>query len=165
MQGWIAVDSADRSFQYWHISSNVTVGEDVEADVTVLGEVLRPCGHVHLTEIDRGHVVNPLAPGHLGPYTDTSIPTVTAVSFRPTVTGTDLMPELLRGRVEIVASAHDLPSRPVQGIWHDLPVTPALVEWRVQRTNGKVVVPTRVTYDVRQHLPSFTDFYPIYPRA
>ncbi len=165
MQGWIAVDSADRSFQYWHISSDVTVGQHVEADVTVLGHILRSCGHVHLTEIYGGTAVNPLAPGHLGPYADTSTPAVTAVSFRQTVTSSDLMPEILRGRVEIVASAHDLPSLPVHGVWHDLPVTPALVEWRVQRTNGKVVVPTRVTYDVRQHLPSFRDFWRIYARG
>jgi hypothetical protein len=162
---WVEVDSQDRSFQYWHIAASVTAGQHVAADVTVLGHILRSCGHVHLTELDGGFPVNPLAPGHLGPYTDTTAPTVTSVAFRTSVTAGDLMPEILRGRVEIVAAAHDMPSMLVQGQWHDLPVTPALVEWRIQRTSGKVVVPTRVVYDVRLHEPAPADFWRVYARG
>jgi hypothetical protein len=162
---WVEVESGNRSFQYWHITPNVTVGQQVDTDLTVLGHIIRSCGHVHLTEMDGNVPVNPLAPGHLGPYTDTTTPTVASVAFRQTVTSGDLMPELLRGRVEIIASAYDMPSLPVKGTWHDLPVTPALVEWRIQHINGKVVVPTRVIYDVRQHLPAFGDFWRIYARG
>ena len=42
--------------------------ERVIADKTVLGTVLFPFRHVHLTEIDRERVVNPLM--HLRPYDD-----------------------------------------------------------------------------------------------
>ena len=167
MRDWIAVDSeSGRSFQYWHIAPTVSVGQHVEADVTVLGHILRECGHVHLTELNGGVAVNPLAPGHLGPYEDTSVPVTTWVSFRTSVTGSDLMPELLRGRLEIVAAVHDMPAMPVLGVWQDLPVTPALIEWRIQRVSGgKVVVPTRVAYDVRNHLPAFGDFWRVYSRG
>jgi hypothetical protein len=54
----------------------------------------------------------------------------------------------------------------VPGVWHDLPVTPALVEWRIQRADtGKVLVPTRVAYDVRQHLPAPGAFWNVYARG
>ena len=163
---WVGVASADgRAFQYWHVAPAVAKGQHVEAGITVVGQILRSAGHVHLTELDDGVAVNPLAPGHLGPYTDTTTPTVASISFRRAVTSSDLMPELLRGRVEIVAAAYDTPAMPVQGAWHDLPVTPALVEWRIQRVTGKVVVPERVVYDVRRTLPSNTDFWKVYARG
>jgi hypothetical protein len=167
MRDWIAVDSGSgRSFQYWHIASSVSVGQHVEARVTLVGHILRGCGHVHLTELNGAVAVNPLALGHLGPYEDTSVPITTSVGFRASVTSTDLMPELLRGRLEIVASVHDMPTVPVLGDWHDLPVAPALIEWRIQRASGdKVVVPTRIAYDVRNHLPAFGDFWRVYARG
>jgi hypothetical protein len=61
---------------------------------------------------------------------------------------------------------HDTPAVPVPSIWHDLPVTPALVEWRVQRPSGvKPVVPERVAYDVRNRLPSPGAFWNVYARG
>jgi len=167
MHQWLVVDSGGgRSFQYWHIASSVSPGQHVEAAVTLLGHILRGCGHVHLTELNGGVAVNPLAPGHLGPYEDTSAPVTTSVGFRTSVTGSDLMPELLRGRLELVASVHDKSTWPVIGEWHDLPVAPALIEWRIQRAStGRVVVPTRVAYDVRNHLPAFGNFWRIYARG
>ncbi len=167
MKDWIVVGSSDgRSFEYRHITPQVSVGQQVAAQGTVLGRILRQSGHVHLTELDNGSPVNPLAPGRLGPYTDTSVPVVSSIGFRKTVTGSDLMPELLRGRVEIVVGACDTPSMAVPGTWHGLPVTPALIEWRIQRADtGKVVVPTRVAYDVRDHLPALANFWRVYARG
>jgi hypothetical protein len=167
MNSWVGVTCSDgRAFEYWHIASAVSLGEHVEAGTTVLGHILHEAGHVHLTELDGGVAVNPLAPGHLGPYQDTSVPAVMSIAFRTSVTSGDLMPELLRGRVEIVAGIHDMPSLPVPGIWHGLPVSPALIEWRIERADtGKVVVPTRVAFDVRSHLPAFGDFWRIYARG
>jgi hypothetical protein len=154
-----------RSFEYWHIVPSVHLGQKVDEDVTVLGHILRPAGHVHLSELDHGVYVNPLQRGHLGPYADHTKPIVESVAFRHSVTGRDLMPELLRGRVEMIASAYDMPSLPVQGEWHDLPVTPALLTWRIQRVTGKVVVPEHTVYDVRRTLPSNSDFWKIYARG
>jgi hypothetical protein len=74
----IAADD-DRHFQYWHIKPNVVTGEAVTPDRTILGRILPRLGHVHLTEIDRGRVVNPLLPGHLFPYEDSKPPRVERV--------------------------------------------------------------------------------------
>ena len=99
MKDWIQVDSGNgRSFQYWHIASAVSIGQHVAARSTVLGHILRSCGHVHLTEMDGTEPTNPLAVGHLTPYDDTSVPVTSSISFLTGVSGRDLMPELLRGR-------------------------------------------------------------------
>jgi hypothetical protein len=165
--GEVVVDVGDgRTFEYWHILPAVAVGQQVDVDATVLGRILKGQGHVHLTERDNGVAVNPLAPGHLGPYFDHSKPLVGAVYFRHSVTSSNLMPELLRGRVEIIASAYDMPSLPVRGEWHDLPVTPAVVAWRIEQANThRVVVPERTVYDVRGAMPSNGLFWSIYARG
>ena len=68
---WIRVDSGGgRQFEYWHIRPLVRAGQQVRAQQTVLGHVVRPAGHVHLTEYENGRVVNPLVPGRLTPYHD-----------------------------------------------------------------------------------------------
>jgi murein DD-endopeptidase MepM/ murein hydrolase activator NlpD len=163
---WIAVEGGSRTFQYWHIASSVSVGQHVDAQSTVLGHILRGSGHVHLTEIDNGVTVNPLAPGHLTPYTDTTVPRVDSIRFRTSVAGKDLLPEILRGRVEMLASVSDLPTTPVPGVWRNLPVTPALVTWEICRAdNGKVIVPTHTAYDVRDHLPAANTFWQVYARG
>ena len=145
---------AGRAFQYWHLHAAVRAGERVTADVTVLGRIAKPCGHVHLTELDDGVIVNPLQPGHLTPYVDRTAPAVTEIDV-----------ERVRGGVELAAAADDMPSMPVPGAWHDLPVTPALLEWRLTDTSGRVVVPTRVVYDVRRHLPPASGFWTVYERG
>jgi hypothetical protein len=164
---WIEVaGGSGRSFQYWHIASAVAVGQHVDAQATVLGHILRGSGHVHLTEIDNGVTVNPLQPGHLSPYTDKTVPTVRTIAFRMGVTGKDLLPEIIRGRVELLASVSDLPTMQVPGVWRNLPVTPALVTWEICRAdNGKVVVPLHTAYDVRDHLPAPSAFWQVYARG
>lgn len=164
---WIAVDSGNgRAFQYWHITSTVSVGEHVDAQTTVLGHIIRGNQHVHLTELDNSVSVNPLAAGHLSPYTDTTVPAVTSIRFRTSVTGVDLMPEFLRGRVELLASVADQPMLKVPAPWTDMPVTPALVTWQIQRAGtGKIVVPSHTAYDVRDHLPAPTAFWQVYARG
>src|SRR5690349_2063552 len=56
--------SGGLAFQYWHLRAAVRDGERVVAYATVLGRITKPCGHVHLTELDRGVIVNPLQRGH-----------------------------------------------------------------------------------------------------
>jgi len=164
---WLAVDGGDgRTFQYWHVAASVAVGRHVDARSTVLGRIIRGCGHVHLTELDGGVTVNPLAPGHLSPYDDTTAPAVGSIRFRKSVASADLMPELLRGRVELLASVYDYPALRVPGAWHDLPVMPALVTWQIERADsGKVVVPSHTAYDVRDRLPDPTAFWQVYARG
>ncbi len=167
MHDWLAVDSGDgRVFQYWHIAPAVAKGAHVDAGQTVLGRILRGCGHVHLTELDGGMTTNPLARGHLTPYVDRTVPATSSIEFRTTVTGHDLMPELLRGRVEILASVHDMPTLPVPGAWADLPVMPALVTWRIERAGTHVPVGSvHTAFDVRSQLPSPMAFWQVYARG
>lgn len=142
------------AFQYWHLHAAVRAGEHVVASTTVLGTIAKPSGHVHLTELDHGVIVNPLQKGHLTPYTDRTAPTVTAIDVRQV--GED---------IDLQAAADDMPSMPVAGEWAGLPVTPALVEWRLVAASGRVVVPTRVVYDVREHLPAPSAFWAVYARG
>jgi murein DD-endopeptidase MepM/ murein hydrolase activator NlpD len=164
---WLAVDAGDgRIFSYWHVAPAVAVGARVQEDVTVLGRIVKSAGHVHLTERDNGVAVNPLAPGHLEPYSDRTKPELEGVYFRRSVTSGDLMPDFLRGRVELIASAYDMPELHVPGEWHDLPVTPALITWRIeQAVTHRVVVHTHTAFDVRGAMPSNDRFWTIYARG
>jgi hypothetical protein len=163
---WVEVDSGGGiAFQYWHITPLVHVGDHVTEDETVLGHTFRGYEHVHLTQLQNGQPVNPLAPGNIGPYEDTTSPAVGAISFRASDTGPMLMPEYLRGRVEIVASAYDTPSMPVPGIWHGLPVAPARLTFHVESLpRHKVVVGETTGIDLIHSLPA-TDMWHSYARG
>ena len=140
-KSYVGVTCEGVAFQYWHLTASVHVGQRIEARSTVLGRILHGAGHVHLTEIDHGRVVDPLLPGHLAPYRDRTTPWVSSIHLRRTDDGPDVVPGFVQGRVELLAEAYDTPNLPVPGEWHGLPVTPALVTWRIEQWNGKVVVP------------------------
>ena len=129
---WVRVDCGNgRAFEYWHLESRVHLGQRVEAGQTLIGNVRRPQQHVHLTQLQDGHAVNPVAPGRLAPYRDTTSPRVVDIAVRQSEIGPDEMPQFVQGRVLLVAEAVDEPAcRP--GIWHDLPVTPARISWRIE---------------------------------
>jgi murein DD-endopeptidase MepM/ murein hydrolase activator NlpD len=164
---WIQVDSDGGSaFQYWHIGPAVRVGQHVEARETVLGRILRASEHVHLTELQDGKPVNPLASGHIGPYSDTTTPRVNSITFRARDTGPDLLPEYLHGRVEIVAAASDTQAIPVPGKWNGLPISPAKVTFRVRSFPAKQVVITETTaLDITRTLPPTGDMWHTYARG
>jgi murein DD-endopeptidase MepM/ murein hydrolase activator NlpD len=152
---WIQVDSdAGAAFQYWHIASAVRVGDHVTERETVLGRILKGSKHVHLTQLQNGHAVNPLAGGGIGPYTDATVPRVNRIVFRSGVGGAELLPEYLHGRVEIAVDAADKPAMRVPGMWTGLPVSPAKVTYRIVTVPGRrVVVPTTTALDVTRTLP------------
>jgi len=163
----VEVDSGDgHFFEYWHIRTRVAVGDHVTAQRTVLGQILRPAMHVHLTEYQDGRIVNPLAPGHLGPYTDTTAPRVTAIGLRATGADPEQLPSFVRGRIRLVAAAIDLPTKAVPGIWGSLPTTPARMTWRIQSWNGRhVAVREHTAYDHRSTVPSNAEFWHTYARG
>ena len=70
------------TFQYFHVVAVVGEGQHVVARQTVIGYVQAPYGHVHISEIRKGHAVNPLQRGHLTPYFDSTRPTVREHSAR-----------------------------------------------------------------------------------
>jgi hypothetical protein len=163
---WVGVDTGGgRSFQYWHIHALVRSGEHVDAGRTVLGTILPGAQHIHLSELQDGRAVNPLQPGHLTPYADTTKPVVEAISFRAGDTGPELMTNFVRGRITMIAEAYDRPELRVPGEWAGMPVAPALITWRIQGLGGKVVVPETVAVDFRSTIPSNGAFWSYYARG
>lgn len=164
---WVQVDSAGGSaFQYWHIGATVHVGDHVQAQQDVVGHILKASRHVHLTELQDGKPVNPLAPGHIGPYADSTTPTVGEITFRSRDTGPELLPEYVHGPAEIVVAAADTQAIPVPGQWNGLPVTPAKLTFRVTSVpQGDLAVPEVTAMDVTRTLPATSDMWHTYARG
>ena len=152
--------------QYWHIIPAIRPGQHVIAQETVLGHVMKGYEHVHFTELEDGRAVNPLAPGHLGPYDEASAPQLSTISFRVGNSPREALAEAVSGAVVPVVHAQDVPARPVPGVWANLPVAPALLVWRIERVEtGRVVIPRTVAFDVRTRIPENTAFWSYYARG
>jgi hypothetical protein len=150
-----------RTFQYWHILPLVRTGSRVTASKTVLGTVIPARGHVHLTELRGRCAVNPLASGHLHPYRNTTHPEVIALdAIGPG--GTLLDPAQIAGPFELVVQAQDLPPLPVPAPWQNLPVTPAMVRWRLTGPHGRIFVPWAFAADFAVTIPPNRDFWRVY---
>lgn len=143
-----------RSIQYWHVDPVVRVGQRAVAGETVVGFIQPKREHVHLTHLQSGRAVNPLAPGHLTPYRDATVPVVTEVS----------MSSADEDGADFVVEAVDMPAISVPGRWHGFPVSPALVTWRIER-GGRVVVSKRVVRDVRRSVPKNDRFWDTFARG
>ena len=157
----IVVTRDGRTFQYFHIRPAIVEGQHVVVDRTVLGHVLPGWLHVHLTEIDGFRVHNPLDPGHLEPYRDTTIPVVHWIAATGP-NGILLENGALHGLVRFTADATDAPPLAVPGQWFGFPVTPALVRWRLSRPTGKAVVRWRTSVDFRRTEPPNRQFWRVY---
>jgi hypothetical protein len=165
-EDWVRVDSGGgHAFEYWHLHVVVRAGDRVEAYRTVLGHIMAPAMHVHLTELQYERPVNPLAPGHIGPYTDTSTPRVTSIALRSASGRDDLLPNRVRGRVQIVIGAEDDPTMNAPGQWRGLPVSPALLSWEIRTWQGKHVTRRRIGIDFRSRLPRRDEFWQVYARG
>jgi Peptidase family M23 len=158
------VTDHDVTFQYFHITPVAGEGERAVAKETVLGYVQPPYNHVHITEIDGIHAVNPLQPGHLTPYRDHTIPRVRDIVVR-NLSGDVQTPVGVCGRVELDVDAYDPQPLPVPGTYHDLPVAPALVQWWMTRVGGKAVVQPKTIADFRQTLPGNGQFFNVYAKG
>ena len=143
-----------RTFQYWHIEPAARVGQHAVAGETLLGFVQPKREHVHLTHLEHGRAVNPLAPNRLAPYRDATVPVVGAITIRR------------QGALAtFAAEAVDMPSLPVPGRWHGFPVSPAVVAWRIEDAAGRIVVRTRVARDVRRTVPKNDRFWGTFARG
>jgi hypothetical protein len=149
------------TFQFFHIVPVVGEGEQVIVSSTILGYVQPPFGHVHISEIDGIRSVNPLQPGHLTPYRDTTKPVIRAIGVR-NQTGEIQTPLGLCGRVEIDVEAFDLPPLVVPGKFKGLPVAPALVRWTMTRLTGAPAVPWTTVADFRERVPPNSAFWSVY---
>jgi hypothetical protein len=172
----VEVDVADgRRFIYRHIVPLVRPGQAVTAQRTVLGRVSNWAKELHFSELSAaGRTVNPLLPGHLTPYQDTTRPTVAAVITRD-ASGHTQEPFEVHGRITFSANASDLPMAllphtirgfPVSNFAHDrFSVAPAAVTWSLSRLNGRTVVPRRTVVDFRRGLPPEVSFWRVYARG
>jgi Peptidase family M23 len=130
-----------REHSYWHVLPTVKHGARVRRG-TLLGHIAAGWGHVHFAERRGDAYWNPLRPGAMAPYHDYGAPVVSRI-----VTSRAL--HELYGRVDLIVETFDRPplSAP-QPAWHGMPVTPALVRWRLVR-NAHAYVPWRVASDFR----------------
>jgi hypothetical protein len=166
------VQAADgRAFVYTHIVTYVRTGQTVIAGVTVLGRVKIWNGHLHFSEVSAsGRVTNPLLPGHLTPYRDTTRPIIAGLEIR---SGDRSIPPFeLQGRVAIVADAYDLPMPvararlPVTRFARDrFGVTPTAVSWSLSTLRGRTIVPRTTVVNYRNALPDNGSFWRVYARG
>lgn len=162
----VFVDSGNGNhFEYWHITATVRVGQRVTTGKTVLGHIIPGCGHVHLTEVDSGRVTDPLLPGHLTPYYDTTKPIVSSIQLRTSDEGMPLMTNFIRGSVQMYVEAYDWPTMAVPTPWTDMPMTPAVISYRIETWNGKVKIPETTVWDTRRTIPANSTFWSHYARG
>jgi murein DD-endopeptidase MepM/ murein hydrolase activator NlpD len=120
------VSGPHHEFGYWHVRAAADLREhQVVQQHQLLGTIAPGWGHVHFAERIGTDYVNPLRPGALGPYTDPIAPTVADVSVKSNGRG-----------LQLVAHAFDTTWPPVPGPWHNEPVTPALLRWRIGTSGG-----------------------------
>jgi hypothetical protein len=128
----VAVRGSKGNFGYWHI---LPVGKNDRSVKlhTLLGYVAPGRDHVHFAESRSGHYVNPLRRGALTPYTDTTQPTISSLSYYD---GSyhDLTDATVAGKLRLTASAFDTPQLVSNWLWAI--VTPAKIGWQVFNSNG-----------------------------
>ncbi len=142
--------AAKAYFKYMHVTTNpeLRTHQRVIAKKTLLGWTQR-ADHLHLTELDRHVVVNPLARGHLAPYVDDTTPVISGIDVSGGIIG---------------VKAYDTPAMAVTEpqVWSDLPVTPALITFGVRRWNKWLIPLGTIAWDVRRTLPLNTQFWDSY---
>jgi murein DD-endopeptidase MepM/ murein hydrolase activator NlpD len=147
-----------RTHGYWHVVPAVRNGQRVGLH-SVLGHIAKGWGHVHFAERKDGTYRNPLRIGALTPFADHGAPSVDRIVAERNGDHLDL--STLGGVVELIAEAHDVPPISAPPPWQGLPVTPALVRWRLVR-DAREVVPWRVVADFRSTLPAADRFTTVY---
>jgi hypothetical protein len=151
--------ASGHEFSYWHVvpaqpeHSYVTTGQ-------LLGWVKAGWRHVHFAEWDGSTYVNPLRPGALTPYSDTTVPVVSSVELRgrapPGETAAPVDLAAVTGVVDVVAVAYDPPPLVAPPPWEGAVVAPAVIRWRLLGPGGVVVLVwrTAVDFSVRWLSPS-----------
>ena len=145
-------------FGYWHVVPAVSHLQQV-ARHELLGHVEAPWLHLHFAERRAGEYRDPLRPGALTPWRDTTKPQVTKIALSRN--GRILSPAAISGAVDVIAEAHQLPSLPVPQPWQDLPVTPARLRWRVRR-GGRTVRAWHTPVDLGRGLLPQESFHWVY---
>jgi hypothetical protein len=149
------VDHSGVEFSYWHVVPVVRTGQHATAYRTVLGHIEAPYGHVHFSERRQGRYVNPLRPGAMGPFSDSTRPGV----FRLTTEDEGRRTTPVAGNAfDLIVEPRDETPLAVPRPWHDLPVMPAIVRWRLLGADGGTVIGWRTVVDFRETIPAASEF-------
>jgi hypothetical protein len=154
----VAVVDGELSFGYWHVIPAVSHLERV-GQHQLVGHVEAPWLHVHFAERRAGAYRDPLRPGALTPWHDTTRPEVTRIVLSRN--GRALSPAAIAGPVDVIAEAHQLPPLAVPAPWHQVAVTPARLRWRVRR-GGRTVRPWHTPIELGKELLPSDAFRRIY---
>jgi Peptidase family M23 len=149
-----------RTFGYYHLVPAVQHHQMVRKH-QLIGYVQATWGHVHFAESSLKKYRNPLRGGALEPWTDLTTPRITNIVFYRTKKQLQVPPEQVRGIVDVVVEAHDVPPLRVPPPWANMPVTPARLRWRVL-CKGKVVRPWHTPVDFTKTLVPRELFATIY---
>jgi hypothetical protein len=136
---FVKVRDGARAIDYVHIVPQVNEGQTVTAGVTVLG-MIDSRNHLHFRE--NGGAANPLRPGGLTPYTDTSAPVVLSIEVVKdgTAGGGSPFPDTLgcpkvQGRADIKVKARDPQSYGSQK------TAPYRIGYEIRAEDGEIVEP------------------------
>jgi hypothetical protein len=143
---------------YWHVVPVVKHKQHV-AQHQLLGHIGKGWGHVHFAERSGGKYWNPLRKGALTPFADFGAPSVNRIVAERG--GKHLPPDFLTGVVALIAEAHDITPIAAPPPWDGIPVTPALVRWRLRR-GGRAVVPWKIAADFRTELLPASSYSKVY---
>jgi hypothetical protein len=152
--GIVVVEADGRNFGYWHVAPAVQPGIHVPLH-GLLGHIAaqpEDWGHVHLAESTHSPTGitywNPLRPGAITPFFDYGPPVIDAII-------TSLPPGELHGLVDFSVKAHDNTpieiTQPNPPGWHNMPVTPARIRWRLKHAT-QPNVPWQTAIDHRTTL-------------
>jgi hypothetical protein len=148
--GAVAVrEPGGHEFSYWHVDTVVGEHSFVRAG-DLLGYVAQGWGHVHFAESDAQGYLNPLRPGALEPFSDSTTPVVTAIDV--TAAG---------GRLDATAEAYDPPPITPPPPWQEARLAPAVVRWRLL-LDGAEVLPWTTAADFRTVWPAPQRFAEVY---
>jgi hypothetical protein len=154
----LSVLDGDVSFGYWHIIPAVRHHQHIRRHQLV-GHVAAPWLHLHFAERRSGVYRDPLRPGALTAWQDTTKPQVTSIVFSRNARV--LSPTSIFGPVDVIAEAHQMPARKVPPPWDNLPVTPARIRWRIRR-GGHTARPWHTPIELGKTLLPRTAFRRIY---
>jgi hypothetical protein len=150
--------ASGRAFGYWHVIPAVAHHETVDPQ-QLLGHVEAPWGHLHFAEVWRKAYRNPLRPGALAPWSDTNAPHITAIELYDG--NRKLPPGKVCGAVDVIVEASATPPLAVPAPWAAMPVSPAVIRWRVRRGN-KTVRSWHTPVDLRLRMLDQDQFAKVY---
>lgn len=146
---YVTVSENGHDFGYWHIDPVVDQGQEIQQG-TLVGTVEPGWGHVHFAESFNGVYLNPLRPGALEPYVDTTSPTIVSIGIGYAGKGVDLTK--VHGTVDLTCNAFDTPPIEPAPPWNETRVTPALIRWRILRGIAGGQAPWKTAVDFRTTL-------------